>query len=124
MNIYQIQKNRDRRAERYAESSEISGLKIAAGGEDIVTLTAEAINSFRRENTAKNREQGLIELALKHINDDSPVLEGIKNDPEFMMAERLALLAELAIRVAPSAKGGNVYGRITGFVIEQLIERK
>jgi len=124
MNIYQIQKNRDRRAERDAISAKLSGFRKAAGGEDIVTLTDEALSSFRRENDAKNREEELKNLARMHINDHSPLVEELKDDTEFMMAERLVLLSELIIRVAPSVKESNIYDRITGFVIEQLADRK
>ncbi|HOP63279.1 MAG TPA: hypothetical protein PK358_10630 [Spirochaetota bacterium] len=124
MKIYSISKKRERKAQRDIMPAAVSGLKRAAGGEDILILTDEAINSFKKENSAKNRERELRELALAHINDYSPDLEGLENDPEFMKAEKLVHLAELVIRVSPSVKRGNVYGRITDFVVEQLTVRK
>ena len=124
MKIYQIQKNMNRRAERYAESAGLSGLKIAAGGEDIVTITDEAINSFRRDKTAKNREQDLIKLALLHINDHSTLIDGLQYDHEFAAAEKLVNLSELVIRVTHSVKENDIYGWVTGFVIEQLAGEK
>ncbi len=123
MKIYQMHKNRDHRAERQIIPSAVSRLKTAAGGEDIVILTDEALNSFKRENSAKNREQELVKLALQHINDHNPELENPEDDSEFMMAEKLVLLAELVIRVALPGKVNNVYGRITDFVVEQLTKQ-
>jgi len=98
MNIQQRDKNRYRRAERYVVPAEASGLKKAAGGEDIVILTDEAINCFKRDNSAKNREEELRKLALRHINDYSPELENPGDDPEFMKAEKLVLPAEPVTR--------------------------
>jgi len=124
MKIYQMNKSRNHRAERKVIQTGVSGLKKAAGGEDIVTLSAEAINSFSRDNFAKHREQELRELALMHINDFNPEFENLENDHEFVKGERLALLAELVIRVAPAGTGGNIYARVTEFVIEQLTNRE
>lgn len=123
MKLYRLNRNSGQSAERHISSAESSALKKAAGGEDIVILTAEAISSFKRENSAKNREQELVNLALRHINDRRPELEDPEDDMEFKRAERLALLAELVIRVAPSGKSRNIYGRVTDFVIEQLTDR-
>ncbi len=122
MKIYQINKNRNRRTERQVMLSEISGLQKAAGGEDMVILTDEAVSSYQRDKFAKNRELELVHLAMGHINDESPVLEGIENDMEFIKAEKLALLAELVIRVAPCGISRNIYGRVSDFVIEQLAQ--
>lgn len=120
MNIYKLQKSIGRRTERKVISTKTSVLKTAAGGEDIITLSDEAMERFRRESSAKNREEYLRELALQHINDYSPELENPENDQEFMKAEKLALLAELVIRTAINAKDRNIYERVTDFVIEQM----
>ncbi len=124
MKIYSITRNSDRRAERRIIPAGLSGLKKAAGGEDILILTDEAMNSFRRDILDKNREQELKELAFRHINDYNPEIANPENDPEFVKAEKLVLLAELVIRVAPSTKGANIYERITDFVVEQLTDPK
>jgi len=123
MNIYQMQKKWDHRAEKNDLRVGISRLKKVSGGEDIVTLSAEAINSYRKDNVVKIREQELIKLALRHVNDSSPEIEDIGNDREFIKAERLALMAELVIRVVPSGNTGNIYGRVTEFVTKQLTDR-
>lgn len=123
MNIYKLQKSIGRRTERKVISTKTSVLKTAAGGEDIITLSDEAMERFRRESSAKNREEYLRELALQHINDYSPELENPENDQEFMKAEKLALLAELVIRTAINAKDRNIYERVTDFVIEQMAEQ-
>lgn len=123
MNIYKLQRNPGRNGERKVIPVKSSALKRAAGGEDIVTLSDEAMKRFRRESSVKDREEYLVKLALQHINDYSLELENPADDPEFSKAERLALLAELVIRVAPSVKGNSIYRRITDFVIEQLAEK-
>ena len=122
MNIYKLQKNLDRKGERKIIPVKTSALKRAAGGEDIVTLSEEAMERFRRESFVKDREGYLKELALQHINDYNPELENPGSDPEFRKAEKLALLAELVIRVAPSVKGNSIYRRITDFVVDQMEE--
>ncbi len=123
MKIYQINKNSIRRAERKVMFAEISGLKKAAGGEDMVILTDEAVSSYRRDKFARNRELELRQLALLHVNDQSPELENLEDDTEFIEAERLALLAELVIRITPCGESRNIYGRVSDFVIEQLTDR-
>ncbi len=120
MNIYKLQKETGRKTERKVLSTKVSALKRAAGGEDIVTLSDEAIEKFRRDSSAKNREEYLRDLALQHINDYSPELENPEDDPEFVKAEKLSLLAELVIRVAIPGKSSRIYGSVTDFVVEQL----
>ena len=122
MNIYQINNNKNRRAESRYVPSGVSVLKTAAGGEDMVILTSEARNSFQRDSYTKNRELELRKLALEHINDCSPIIDALESDAEFITAEKLALLAELVIRVAPSGESRNIYSRVTDFVIEQMTE--
>lgn len=120
MNIYHINKKWNSQTERYAIPEKASGLKIAAGGEDIVSITDEALNSFKREHYARTRQQELVKLALEHVNDSSPMLDDIKNDAEFMKAEKLALLGELVVRVAFTGERDRVYERVTDFVADQL----
>jgi len=120
MKIYRMENNRQRRAERRSLPIRCAGLKRAAGAEDMVSLTREAIELFSSNNVAKIREQELKHLALRHINDRNPELENLESDPEFVRAEKLALLAELVIRVAPSVPGNKIYDRVSDFVVDQL----
>jgi len=123
MKIYEISKSRNRRVEIHSMPAEVSALKKAAGGEDMVILTAEAINSFQRDNFTKTREMELAKLALRHINDYRPELENLENDTEFIKAEKLALLAELVIRITTCAQSRNIHGRVSDFVVQQLTDR-
>ncbi len=120
MKIYRMQKNSRRAAERMVLPVNVSGLKKAAGGEDIVILTDEAVKSFKRGKELKNRDNELRKLALDHVNDINPEFENLENDSEFARAEKLSLLAELVIRIVPSVKGGNIYEKAADFVVEQL----
>jgi len=122
MNIYKLQTNPDRRRERKVIPVKTSALKKAAGGEDIVILSDEAIERFREESSVKDREEYLVKLALQHINDYSPELEHPADDPEFRKAEKLALLAELVIRTAIPAGNRISYEKAADFVAEQLAE--
>lgn len=99
MKIYSIQSRIIRRAERDAMLNRVSLLGKAAGGEDMVSLSAEARNSFMRENEIKTGRDELEMLALRHINDSSPLLEGLEKDREFKEAEKQALSNELAMRI-------------------------
>ena len=105
MRIYHIEQCRDRRAERDALSAQITELKIAAGAEDMSTLPAEAMKSFRKDGLIRNSNDRLKELALRHINDLNPDFENMVNDPEFIRAERFVRLEELAICLAPAVQG-------------------
>ena len=122
MNIYKLQTNPDRRRERKVIPVKTSALKKAAGGEDIVILSDEAIERFREESSVKDREEYLVKLALQHINDYSPEFEHPADDPEFRKAEKLALLAELVIRTALPAGNRISYEKAADFVTEQLAE--
>ncbi len=123
MKIYQIQEHLKNRSERTFLHGEVSGLKRAAGGEDIVTLTEEAISSFRNEQLAKKREQYLINLAKMRIDDLKPGFEYELIDRELLAGEKIVLMAELVMRVAPSVKAEKVYDRITDLVIDQIAEQ-
>ncbi len=72
MNIYKLQRNPGRNGERKVIPVKSSALKRAAGGEDIVTLSDEAMERFRRESSVKDREEYLVKLALQHKKDSSP----------------------------------------------------
>lgn len=115
MKVYRLEKGITKRTEK-------TWLKRAAGGEDIVTLSDEALKRFKNGNRGASRVTDPVKLALEHINDASPVLDELANDAEFIAAERLALLAELCIRVAPSSNGKKIYERVSLFVAEQLSE--
>ena len=119
MRIYHIEQCRDRRAERDALSAQMTELKIAAGAEDMSTLPAEAMKSFRIEGLMRNSNNYLKELALRHINDLNPDFENMVNDPEFIRAEKLFRLEELAIRVAPAVQGRNIREITAAFVSDQ-----
>lgn len=121
MNIYKLQKNLDRKGERKIIPVKTSALKRAAGGEDIVTLSEEAMERFRRDSSVKDREEYLKELALQHINDYNPELENPGSDPEFRKAEKLVLLAELVIRTAIPSENRISYEKVADFVAEQLV---
>ena len=124
MKLYKINKNSNhRKAERDIVPAGVSGLKIAAGGEDLIILSEEAIKRFKKESSAKNREQELVKLALQHINDHNPEFDDPGNDPEFRRAEKLFLLAELAVRIACPVKSRNIYEKVTDFVVEQMKEQ-
>jgi len=121
MNIYKLQKNLDRKGERKVIPVKTSALKRAAGGEDMVTLSDEAMERFRRESSVKDREEYLVKLALQHINDYNPELENPCSDPEFSKAEKLTLLAELVIRTAIPAGSKISYEKGVDFVTEQIV---
>jgi hypothetical protein len=104
MKIYYIEKSMDQGLQKTVSAGQVSGLKKAAGGEDMVILTPEALNSYRRENDARLREEELVRLALMHIDDRNTVLDELENDAEFIKAERRMLMAELVMRVAPSGR--------------------
>jgi hypothetical protein len=120
MNIYKLQRNPGRNGERKVIPVKSSALKRAAGGEDIVTLSDEAMERFRRESSVKDREEYLVKLALQHINDYSPELENPADDPEFSKAERLSLLAELVIRTSIPAGNRISYEKVADFVAEEI----
>lgn len=120
MNIYKLQTNLGRKGERKVIPVKASALKRAAGGEDIVTLSDEAMERFRRESSVKDREEYLVKLALQHINDYNPELENPGSDPEFSNAEKLSLLTELVIRTAIPAGNRISYEKGADFVAEQL----
>ena len=120
MNIYKLQKNLDRKGERKIIPVKTSALKRAAGGEDIVILSEEAMERFRRDSSAKDREEYLKELALQHINDYNPEFENPWSYQEFRKAEKLALLAELVIRTAIPAESRISYEKGADFVADQL----
>lgn len=121
MNIYKLQTNLSRKGERKVIPVKASALKRAAGGEDIVTLSDEAMERFRRESSVKDREEYLVKLALQHINDYGPELKNLENDHEFMKAEKLALIAELVIRTAIPAGNRISYEKVSDFVADQLV---
>jgi len=121
MNIYKLQTNLGRKGERKVIPVKASTLKRAAGGEDIVTLSDEAMERFRRESSVKDREEYLVKLALQHINDYSPELENLENDHEFMKAEKLSLLAELVIRTSIPSGSRISYEKGADFVADQLV---
>lgn len=100
MKIYYIEKCMDQKLQKAASAARTSGLKLAAGGEDIITLSIDAVSSFNRDNVFNE----LKKLALRHIDDFNPELDGLRDDPEFMAAERGQLMAELVMRIAPSGK--------------------
>ncbi len=104
MKIYHIQNRIIRRAERDAMLNNVSLLGRVAGGEDMVSLSAEARNSFMRDNVVRPGQDELKMLALRHINDSSPVLEDLENDREFKDAEKQALSNELALRIIHSQR--------------------
>ncbi len=109
MKLYRIQSSLDRRAERNASQVKAAGLKKASGGEDLVILTAEALNSFNRDKEIRNREEELRRLALRHVNDLSPELAGLEHDAEFMKAERCALMHELEMRIILRRSGKKLH---------------
>ena len=120
MNIYKLQTNPDRRRERKVIPVKTSALKKAAGGEDIVILSDEAMERFREESSVKDREDYLVKLALQHINDYSPELEHPADDPEFRKAEKLALLAELVIRTAIPAGNRISYEKAADWLKDKI----
>jgi len=122
MNIYKLQRNPGRNGERKVIPVKSSALKRAAGGEDIVTLSDEAMERFRRESSVKDREEYLVKLALQHINDYSPELENPADDPEFSKAERLSLLTELVIRTSIPAGNRISYEKVADFVAEEIVK--
>ncbi len=120
MNIYQLTNNTRNRIKLQGRPVKLSGLKKAAGGEDMVHLTQEARERFTRNNVVKLQEQEMKNLALKHINDSSLLLENPGSDPEFSRAEKLVLMAELVARVIPSPGSARMYEKIGDFVVEQI----
>lgn len=99
MKIYRIENRMIRRAERDAMLHRVSMLDKAAGGEDMISLSAEAGDSFNREHVVRLERDELRMLALKHVNDRSSVLDDLESDREFKDAEKQALSNELAMRI-------------------------
>ncbi len=120
MKIYNMQNERNRRNKAKIVTRDIPLLLKAAGSEDKVMLSVEAMERFRVDDTLKNTERFLFQLALDHINDPAPSLEEHCFDQEFLKAEKLSKIAELVIRVVPSVSNKNIYSKMTGFVIGQL----
>ena len=123
MKIYRMENRIRGKAERKKIRTELSDLAMAAGGEDLLTLSREAVDCYTKNRIIKLQEERLKKLALRHINDQSPLLDGLNREPEFVQAEKLARIAELAIRTAPSGIHNNIYGRVAGFVMNHLKEK-
>jgi len=104
MRIYYIEECRGLREEMEGLPLQMDGLKKAAGAEGLFvqSASAETMKCSRGEDKTGVRNDGLKELALRHINDE---LHGLEDDEEFIRAERQRLLAELAARVAPAEWG-------------------
>lgn len=120
MKIYNMQNERNRRNKANLVSHNIPVLLKAAGSEDKVMLSAEAMERFKVEDSSKNSERLLFQLAMEHINDSNQLTGDLCFDPEFVKAEKLSKIAELVIRVSPSVSNKNIYSKMSSFVIEQL----
>ena len=112
MKIYHIS-NCGLQAEMENNYTEITGLRKAAGCENLCRLTIENFS-------VKTEDEKLRELALMHINDLNPELENIAEDPDAIEAGRLSLMAELAVRVIRVSVRKKIYENAADFVIEQL----
>ena len=101
MKIYRMENSIRGKAEWQRTRTNLSKLKMAAGGEDMVFISNEAMDCYTKNRVINLQEHELKKLALKHIDDHSPWLDTLNKEPEFVQAETLARIAELVIRTAP-----------------------
>lgn len=123
MKIYRMENRIKDRVKKENARTHHSALKMAAGGEDMFTISNEAIECYKKSSVTKLLKHDLKKLALSHIDDHSPWLDTLNREPEFVQAEKLARIAELVIRIAPSGTRDKIYRRVTNFVVEQLTGR-
>ena len=112
MKIYHIS-NSGQKAEKKELYEEFARLGKAAGCENLCRFTIEEICD-------KTDHDDPWKLAFMHIDDSSPVLESIADDPDFIKAERLSLMAELSVRILHTSGGIRIYRRAADSVIEKL----